>query len=791
MNELQKFVKQLPGQIRAGFTAGWRQSSLYWRRTYRQHPLAVVVLTAGLIVSLLGLLTVMGLVVSIRFGAFGPMPTRDRLADITHYEASEVYAADSTLLGRYYFENRSNVRYREISQQFVAALLATEDARFFEHNGIDLRAWARVLFKSILLNDRTAGGGSTLTQQLAKNLFPREDYGAASLLINKLKEVIIAQRLEAIYNKEEILELYLNTVPFSENTFGIKVAAHRFFGTSPRELDPAQSAVLVAMLKAPTSYNPVSQPERSRQRRDLVLAQMARYGYLPRPVADSLQQRPLRLNYQPLSHHQGPAAYFRENLRLELKEMLRGLRKPNGLAYNLYTDGLKVYTTIDARIQEYAEKALRAHLKTLQKSFEDHLGDEPAWENDTILLLAKLQSPRYRNLVDRGFTTRQIDSIFDTPLEMTVFDWEQGRRKERLSPMDSIRYYLGLLNAGFLAMTPQTGEVKAWVGGIDHTFFQYDHVLSRRQVGSTFKPIVYTQAIRRGIHPCSYTPNALRTYWRYEGWQPRNADDQYGGLYSMEGGLIHSVNTVTVQMALRSGPAKVAGLAQRLGLAGEVPPVPAIALGAVEASLTEMVSVYGTFANRGVRPPLHYLRRVVAPDGTVLIDRTRQLAAVRPDSVLSVDQADMIREMLRSAVDRGTGRRLRFRYQLPNPIAGKTGTSQNHSDGWFLGFTPTLVAGAWVGAESPAVRFRSLRLGQGANTALPIFATFVERLNADPNFAELTQAEFPEPSQTVRDQLNCANIKWPEKETDAETATEATAMAPAPETDAASPGLEQ
>ncbi len=493
------------------------------------------------------------------------------------------------------------------------------------------------------------------------------------------------------------------------------------------------------------------------RRRNLVLSQMHKYGYLTASESDSLQQMPLRLNFSPLNHNVGIATHFREHLRLELKRILSDFRKPNGMAYNIYTDGLKIYTTLDANMQAYAENAVQEHMPQLQQDFIEHLGDEPAWENDTVLIMAIRQSPRYRQLRAAGVSRERIDSIFNTPVEMTVFDWKEGEATRKMSPLDSIKYYLSMLNAGFMAVEPQTGSVKAWVGGIEHKYFKYDHVTSRRQVGSTFKPIVYATAINRGIPPCSYTGNYLRTYPQYQYWTPKNADNRYGGLYSMEGALINSVNTISVRMALRAGPIYIAKMAEDLGISGDVPGVPAIALGAHESSLKDMVTVYSTFANRGKRPELRYIQRIETARGRVIyqnwIDRN---AWAQP---LTTDQADMINEMLQSAVDNGTGRRLRYRYKFTNEIAGKTGTSQNHSDGWFIGYTPTLVAGTWVGGESPSVRFRDLSLGQGANMALPVYALFLKQLQADKNYEHLFTATFAEPAEEVVDALNCARIK--------------------------------
>ena len=733
--------------------SGWSR----WRRFWKTHPWIQRSLIAGLALGLAGVLAGLGLILSIHLGAFGKLPNQKDLGNIAHFLASEVYASDSTLLGRYYFENRSDVRFDEISPNMIHALIATEDARFYEHWGVDLRAWGRVLFKSVVRGDQSSGGGSTLSQQLAKNLYPREDYGRASLLINKLREVLIAVRLEQLYSKNQILELYLNTVPFSENTYGVKVAAHRFFNTTPGQLAPEQAAVLVAMLKATTSFNPITRPDRAILRRNWVLQQMAKSGFLDESLADSLQAEPICLDYTPLHLHDGLAPHFREYLRLEMKEILKDQRKPNGMPYNLYTDGLKIYTSIDPKLQQYAEEAMREHIRDLQKTFNQHLHGQDPWETRQTLDLALYHSSRYQQYLGQGMCEEEIDSLFSIPVDMQVFSWDRRKETRKMSPMDSIKYYLGLLNAGFLAVEPGTGAVKAWVGGIDHKYFQYDHVRSRRQVGSTFKPIVYAKAIQSGIPPCSYTPNVLRTYGRYENWQPRNADEKYGGSYSMEGGLINSINTVTVNLAMRSGPKAIAELARKMGISSEVPGVPAIALGAVDASLLDMVKVYGVFANRGIRPEFCFIRRIETREGVVLFDFEKENDPCEWEQVLTQDEADMMTQMLKAAVDRGTARRLRFRYGFKDDIAGKTGTSQNQSDGWFLGFNPELVAGVWVGAESPGVRFRSLELGQGANMALPIYALFLKKLHNDPDYRYITKARFPKPSPEVIDALNCPN----------------------------------
>lgn len=690
----------------------------------------------------------------IYLGAFGPLPSYYDLRDIRNNTASEVYSQDGVLLGKYYIENRILADFEELSPNIIHALVATEDARYFEHSGVDLRAFLRVLVKSILLFDDSSGGGSTLSQQLAKNLYPRGDHWILTMPVNKVREMFIARRLERVYSKEELLSLYLNTVPFSDNVFGIKVASQRFFSKSTEDLTVEEAALLIGMLKATTYYNPMDHPDRARTRRNTVLGQMQKYGYLEEPELDSLRELPLNLHYQEEGNNQGLATYFREHLRLELAEVLKNLEKPDGSSYNLYTDGLKIYTTIDARMQQYAEEAVREHMAKVQMSFYKDWEKGVPWGRRSVLDNAVKNSKRYADLKARGLSEEKIQEVFEQKVKMRIYSWKGGEEEKEMSPMDSIKYYLTLINAGFLAMEPQTGLVKAWVGGIDHKYFQYDHVKSRRQVGSTFKPIVYAQALMNGMQPCEYTQNQLVTYAEYDNWQPRNSNGQYGGVYSMEGALSQSVNAVTVEILLRSGVDSVAQLAEAMGIDHHIPEVPSIGLGAVDASLMDMIQVYGTFANRGRRPQMHYLDRIETIDGQVLVEFERPNPK-KFEQVLDEETADMMVRMLKSVVDSGTARRLRYEFGLYNDIAGKTGTTQNHSDGWFMGFTPNLVAGAWVGAELPSVHFRTMGNGQGSSTALPIFGWFLRKVYKDAEFRKLRNAQFAPLSDSTALKMDC------------------------------------
>lgn len=694
-------------------------------------------------------------------GVFGALPSYSELRNIRNSTASEVYSADGAVLGRYFFQNRVNANLEEIPESMLNGLIATEDARFTQHRGIDVRALLRVIFKSILLSDASSGGGSTLSQQLSKNLYPRQHYGRFSMIVNKFKEMFTARRLEKVYTKKELLALYLNTVPFSDNIYGVKVAAHRFFAKTPDKLKIEEAAMLIGTLKGPGLYHPVKHAERALERRNVVLRQMEKYGYLTKEEADSLCDLPARLRYSVDSQSEGLGTYFREHLRQELSEILEDYRKPDGSPYNLYQDGLRIYTTIDSRLQMYAEEAMKSHMASLQQAFDREWRRGTPWGSDAVLNQAVRSTPRYQNMKAAGFSEVEIQAAFREKQAMKLFSWsDQDPEEVEMTPLDSVKYYLRLLNTGFLAIDPVTGAVKSWIGGVDFAHIQYDHVKSRRQVGSTFKPIVYAQALESGIDPCQMFPNELRTYPEYEDWAPENSDGEYGGYYSMEGALTKSVNTVSVQLIMETGVEKVRELARNMGIESKLPNVPSLALGTAEVSLQDMVQVFGTLANRGVRPELYYLDRIETADGQVLVRFTPPRARVR---ALSEESADMMIQMMRSVVNDGTASRLRWRYGLSGvDLAGKTGTTQNQSDGWFIGVTPRLVAGVWVGAESPSVHFRSLALGQGANTALPIFGEFLRKAYADRRFAKVRNAHFRPLPDSVAVFLQCPPFVHPD-----------------------------
>ncbi len=703
---------------------------------------------------IVGLVILLLFVFSVAMGAFGKLPSQEALKNIKNHTASEVYSSDGVLLGKFYLENRTNVSIDEISPILLQTLIATEDARFYKHSGVDFYAMLRVFFKSILLRDESAGGGSTLSQQLSKNLFPRKKHSFLTMPVNKVKEMFVARRLEKLYTKKEILRIYLNTVPFSENIYGIDVATQRFFDTNPKDIKPEEAAVIIGMLKAPTTYNPRKNPDVALKRRNIVLDQLVEYEYFEKSVVDSIKSLPLYLKYNHESIDAGPATYFREKLRVELKEWVKNKKKEDGSAYNLYTDGLKIYTTIHSKIQNYAEAAVAEHMKKLQEDFDKHWKEGQPW-NDKEIELAMKRSERYRILKKQGKSRKQILVNFNEKVSMTIFSWNKKQEeKVIMSPLDSIKYYYTRLNAGFVVLQPQTGRVLAWVGGTNHKYFKYDHVLSKRQVGSTFKPFVYASALKAGYQACDYFNNYLVTYTEYDDWTPENSDGKYGGLYSMGGALTKSVNSVAVDLITRVGIDSVVNLAYKMGIESEIPLVPSIALGSNEASLFEMVRSYGTFANRGFRPKTWYLSRIETEKGILIEDFTKR-ENEDIEEALPEEISDIMVELMQVVVDSGTAKRLRYKYNLGNDIAGKTGTTQSQADGWFIGYTPSLVAGAWVGADHPSVHFRSLNLGQGANTALPIWGVFMKKLLEDPVFKDMKYEKFPDYPEDLAWRLDC------------------------------------
>lgn len=695
---------------------------------------------------------------SVAWGFFGVLPDTQKILNYENNTASEIYSVDGVLIGKYFFQERTNASFQDLPPHLIEALIATEDARFYQHKGIDIQSLFRVAIKTLLLGNRSSGGGSTITQQLAKNIFPRTDKGLLGLPISKIKEMIVAKRIERVYGKEDILTLYLNTVSFGNNAFGIETASVRFFNKLPLELTIEESAVLVGMLKATTLYNPKRNPEKSLTRRNVVFNQMEKYGFLTNSEKDSLQNLPLEIDFTLTTHNEGIATYFREYLRTEIQAWCKTHKNEDGKPYNLYTDGLRIHTTIHSKLQIFAERAVSEHMMKLQLTFNEHWGNTRPWyQHRNTLLTAIHKSDRYRRLKAKGLSEMEIQENFKDLHPMKIFTWD-GEKEVDMSPLDSIKHYLYFLNAGFMAMDPTDGAILAWVGGINHTYFKYDHVNSgtKRQVGSIFKPVVYAAALENGVKPCDYVSSRRVTYTNFDDWSPGNSNENYQGYYSVQGGLTHSVNTVSVKVLKRTKIKNAVSMAHKMGIESEIPEVPSIALGTPNLSLFEMVGAYSSFTNQGTAVKPRYLQRIETQDGKLLEEFG---PGIKMRRAMSKRTATLMLQMLRQVVDKGTAQRLRSNYQLTNDIAGKTGTTQSHADGWFIGITPKLVAGVWVGSDDPNIHFRTITYGQGAAMALPIWGLFMQQVNKDKEFKDLKNAKFPPLAYPLDALLDCEDYR--------------------------------
>ena len=726
------------------------------------------------------------------FGLFGEMPDHTVLENPKTNLATEIISSDDKTLGKFYLnDNRTPVDYSELPQNLVDALIATEDARFRDHSGIDARGTLRAIFKL-----GSGGGASTISQQLAKNLFHGE--GSKNIIervLQKAKEWIIAIRLERQYTKDEIIAMYLNIVDFNNNADGIRSAARIYFGKEPKDLDVKESAMIVGMLKNPSLYNPRPHrnPVGTRNRRNVVLSQMEKYDFITEEVRDSIQKLELELNYSPESHREGTATYFRAYLTDFMKKWIDENPKPDGSKYNLYNDGLKVYTTIDSRMQKYAEDAVEKHMPRLQAEFFNQNTPErnktapfldlKPDEITSILNRGMRQSERWRIMKANGKSESEIIASFNKPTAMTVFSWK-GEIDTIMKPMDSMRYYKSFLHTGMMSMDPQTGHVKAWVGGINMKHFQYDHVKQgKRQVGSTFKPFVYATAIDQlHLSPCDTFPNTKVTiedgkFGNPEAWSPENSDFKYGGFKTLKNALANSTNTITARLMDQVGPQPVVDMAKKLGVESDIPAVPAIALGTPDLSVYEMVAAYATFANKGVYNEPVLVTRIEDKNGTVLYQFTP-----KTKDVLSEEVAYVTTNLMQGVTEDGSGARLRtkgadqwnvvykeiitgYPYEFTNPIAGKTGTTQNNSDGWFMGMVPNLVTGVWVGADDRAAHFRNTAYGQGASMALPIWGLYMKSCYDDKTL-DVSKADFERP-QNLSIRVNCgAPIEGPTSDTE-------------------------
>ena len=699
------------------------------------------------------------------WGIFGELPTFEELENPEKNLATEVISSDGVTLGKYAFKNRTPVGFSDLPENLVNALIATEDERFYEHSGIDFRGLARAIVKL-----GKGGGASTITQQLAKNLFNKG--GSSSTLkrlTQKVKEWIVATKLERQYTKNEIVAMYLNTQGFLFNAIGIRSASRIYFGKEPKNLDIQESAILVAMLKNPRQFNPNREISKGKSlvRRNVVFAQMAKNEFITQKEKDSLQQLPLKINFTPESHNDGLATYFREYLRGYLKKWTKNNPKPNGELYNINRDGLKIFVTLDSRMQQYAQEAVQEHISNLQKYFfKEQQKNETApfydleeEQVDAIYKRARKRTDRFRGMKKNGYSDQQIDSAFNVSTDMRVFSWNDQREIDTImSPNDSIKYYKTILRSGLLSIEPQTGHIKAWVGGINHKYFKYDHVdQGKRQVGSTFKPFVYATAINQlRLSPCEKFPNTPYTipkgrFGIPEAWTPRNSGEKYGGEITLKSALAKSINVISARLIDMVTPLNVVRLAKSAGIESRIPKSPSIALGSVELSLMEMTGAYATFANKGMRVEPNMLLRIEDKNGTVLADFTP-----KTNEVLSEESAYVVLELLKGVTTAGSGVRLRtsehyykdiitgFPYEFTNPIAGKTGTTQNHTDGWFMGVVPNLATGVWTGGEDRAVHFENIAEGQGATMSLPTWALFMKKVYADTSL-NISQEDFEKP----------------------------------------------
>ena len=695
---------------------------------------------------------------SVLLGLWGPLPTKKQLSEIKQSEASEILASKGELLGKYFRFDRQSVPYEAFPDHLIHALVATEDSRFYDHSGIDNQSLLRVFFKTILLQDASAGGGSTISQQLAKNLYGRQDVNKIGIVVTKFRESIIARRMEKIYSKEEILTLYLNTVPFSDNTFGIESAAQKFFNTRTSGLTLEEAATLVGTLKASQLFNPRLYPERSLGRRNVVIDQMVRYKYLHPDIAEDAKSKPLKLDYQYFNHDRGMATHFREALRKEVTRILDTLKDENGKPYNLYNDGLKIHTTIDYQMQLYAEEAMKLHMSKLQQAYEDSWGNQAPWKTNKRLVENEVKKlPVYKKMLQLGFKVNEIMDSLNVTREMELFAWD-SLQKVQAGVIDSLTHYMKLLNTGMVSIEPQTGAIKTWIGGIDYSANQFDHVSqSRRQVGSTFKPIVYTAALENGFEACSHFSMEEVTY--PGDYTPKNSsqpedDDPYLN-YSMKYALSRSVNTIAVKVHMETGIENVIEQAEKMGITSTLPAVPSLALGTAELSVLELAQAFTAYTNKGYVTNPFFITRIETKDGKVIADFYPEIAK---EQSFSDDTRHLMIDMMQATVNNGTASRIRSTYRLNNDIAGKTGTTQDNRDAWFVAVTPKLTTVVWVGNDLN-IPFRNTSLGQGANAALPMFAQFYSSLNRDSNYNEITRARFERVPQHLAEQINCEDTQ--------------------------------
>jgi len=691
---------------------------------------------------------------SVYLGAWGSLPNKNEIKELTQYKASEIYDVNNELIGKFYISDRQPIPYQQIPQHVIDALIATEDARFYDHKGTDVKSLFRVFFKTILFQDASSGGGSTITQQLAKNLFSRKEYGFLTLPIVKIKEMIVARRLENNYTKKQIIELYLNTVPFSGNTYGIESASLKYFNKNTNDLSISEAATLIGTLKATNTYDPNKFKQRSITRRNVVLSQMLKYNYISENDYTKNKQDSLLLDFGNYDEEKGIAAYFREELRNTMLNWCKENSKGNK-TYNLYTSGLKIYTTIDKKFQQYSEEAMNEHMKKLQKTFENEYGKNAPWlKNNQIINDALKNSEAYKKYKSKGISEKDIIDSLSKKRNMWLYDFDE-KKEINASTKDSIQHYLKYLNSGMLAIDPHTGAIKSWVGGIDFTHFKFDHISkSKRQVGSTFKPIVYTTAVEKGVSPCDYFSAQEVSYENMEGWSPSNSsniDEKYLN-YSLKTALSKSINTVSVKVLEEAGINNTIAMAKKLGITSKLPEVPSLALGTGEITIPELAGAYAAFVNdsKSVKP--YYLLKIENNAGE-LLEEFKPNDTIKP--AFSETTRQIMIAMMQSVVNEGTASRLRNSYKLQNDIAGKTGTTQSNKDAWFIAVMPKLVTVTWVGHDNHRIGFKTTATGQGANAALPVTAKLLQKINNDTAYQSITKASFKKPSPEVMDMLNC------------------------------------
>ena len=688
---------------------------------------------------LLIVVVILSFITAVNYDVFGHINTKEELKKFNNETASLVLSDNNTILGKYFNENRTNTKYDQLPNHLVNALIATEDSRYFEHSGIDTRSLFRVLFKTVLLSNKRSGGGSTITQQLAKNMYGRSDFGPITMLVNKTKEGIQAYRIEQTFNKEEILTLYLNTVSFGENVYGIEAAALRYFNKQVINLNIEESAVLVGILKANTFYNPRLHHDNALRRRNTVLQQMKKYEYLNNKQYDSIYNLPLQLNYTNLAST-NKAGYFLSMVKKETNAILENINKETDKKWDLEKDGLRIETTLDITLQEYALSSFATHLSGMQKKMRNH------YKNTT-------QKRELQNLVNKQL--KQL-GVYNQKLERSkqlIFDWN-GHYTDSISIVDSLSLEATLLHAGMIALNPKTGAIKTWVGGINYNSHPYDQIFAQRQIASTFKPLLYAAALEEGRNPCDYLDNEKIIITDYDNWTPENANKSVGGKYSMTGALMNSMNIPTVNLFLKTGFKPIDTLWKKMKFSTKLKNNPSLALGTANASIYEVSKAYASFANEGILIKPKCIAKITTSDGKILY----QDQSIKKEKILTERTPQLINAILQKAVNEGTGTSLRHKYKVSLPLAGKTGTSQNYADAWFVGYNPNIVFVSRVGAASPKIHFHN-GTGSGSSLALPLVARTLHQVQNNSKLKRKYSKKFPSLSEELIDLLDCEDYK--------------------------------